>query len=78
MSKEIVNIKVTYNDGTEKEIKKGVVTEIDKDTVNMEMLDFRKYDIVRLTYGLFCTLQRLGLTGILKAYSDGIALPDEE
>lgn len=78
MESNATSIIIKFEDGTEKEIKKGIAAEIENDTMHVDMINFKKFDIVRLAYGMVSTVQQLGLTDVLAAYSEGVPLPDSE
>ena len=77
MNSDVINIKVEYKDGTVKDIKKGIAAEFECDIMHMDMLEFAKFDLVRLTYGMISTLEQMGLTEALMAFIHGQPLPDE-
>jgi hypothetical protein len=78
MDGNAVSIKVKYEDGTTKDIKKGIVAEFDGDTMHMDMVNFVRLDLVRLTYGMLSALEQMGLTDALMAFTQGVALPSDE
>jgi hypothetical protein len=71
-------ISVAYENGESKEIKRGVAAEFVGDTMKMDMVDITKFDLVRLTYGMLSTLEQMGLTDLLMAYTSGSSLLDED
>lgn len=77
MNKIATKIIVQYEDGTEKNLKNGVATEFIGDTMHLDMLNISRMDMVRLTYGMLSTLDKMGLTEMLMAYTQGIPIPDE-
>lgn len=50
------------------------------DTLSVEMLNVKKFDFVRLVYGLVATAQRMGMREELTQYTNGVkeAESDEE
>lgn len=71
-------ITVTYENGTVKELKKGIAAEFDNDKMSVEMLDVSKFDLVRIAYGMIMTVEKMGLMPMLEQYLCGDTLPDEE
>lgn len=70
-------ITVTYENGTVKELKKGIAAEFDSDNMSVEMLNVAKLDLVRITYGMIMTVQKTGLMPYLEDFMRGNGLPDE-
>lgn len=64
-------ITIEYENGTTKKLTKGVVAHFEGDTMNLDMAQFEKTDLVRLTYGLICALHQMGLSETLVAYTKG-------
>lgn len=64
-------ITIEYENGTTKELAKGVVAHFEGGTMNLDMAQFEKTDLVRLTYGLICALHQMGLSETLVAYTKG-------
>ena len=71
-----------YSDGSTKEIQSGCCVDLEKgsDTLSVEMLNVKKFDFVRLVYGLVATAQRMGMREELTQYTNGVkeAESDEE
>lgn len=67
-----------YEDGTTSEVTEHATLitfhtdlEADEDRMHMEMCGFTSYDLIRLTYGLLVTIEKEGLSDVLKKYADG-------
>lgn len=69
---------VVMEDGSQKEISKGMSAEFVNDTMHVDMVNISKFDIVRIAYGIMVTVDKMGMSDLLSAYADGTALPDEE
>ena len=69
-SRDITGITVRYSDGSTKEIESGCCVDLKKgsDVLSVEMLDVKKFDFVRLVYGLVATVQRMGMRDELEQY----------
>lgn len=67
--KKPIKITVEYEDGSKKELSKGAVAGFEGDSMKMDMVEFEKMDLVRLTYGLICGLHQMGLSEALVAYT---------
>lgn len=80
MKSDAKNISIEFEDGSTKEIKKGIAAEIIDNELTMEMIEFTPMDIVKLTYGLLAFVEKAGLTEILKGFADGVVdnLEDED
>ena len=54
--KDLKMIKVIYEDGTEKEIEKGAVVQLQEtketDSMTMEFVDITKVDLMKIIYGI--------------------------
>lgn len=61
--KEISAIRVTYTDGSTKELTSGCCVDLaDKgDEMSVEMLNINPSDIIRLAYGLMACIDRMGM-----------------
>lgn len=70
-------ILVEYEDGSIRELKKGIAAEFDYENMKVEMIDISKLDLVRIAYGMLVTVERMGMTPLLKSYVSGELLPDE-
>lgn len=71
--KEISGIKVTYTDGSIKELTSGCCVDLaDKgDEMSVEMLNIKPVDIVRLAYGLMACVDRMGMMDAFEKYVTG-------
>jgi len=70
-------ILIEYEDGTVKELNKGIAAEFDNDNMCVDMLKVSDLDMVRIAYGMIVTVEKLGMKPLLLAYSSGELLPDE-
>jgi len=70
-------ILIEYENGTVKEINKGIVAEFDKDNMHVDMVSVSKMDLVRIAYGMIATVEKMGMTPLFQAYASGELLPDE-
>lgn len=70
-------IAITYENGTVKELKKGIAAEFDNDKMSVEMLDVSKLNLVRIAYGMIMTVEKMGLMPMLEKYMNGCELPAE-
>ena len=70
-------ILIEYEDGTVKEMNKGIAAEFDKDNMHVDMVSVSKVDMVRIAYGMIVTVEKMGMTPLLQAYASGDLLPDE-
>lgn len=68
---------IEYEDGTVKEMNKGIAAEFDNDNMHVDMVSVSKVDIVRIAYGMMVTVEKMGMTPLLQAYASGELLPDE-
>ena len=73
-SRDITGITVRYSDGSTKEIQSGCCVDLEKgsDTLSVEMLNVKKFDFVRLVYGLVTTAQHMGMREKLTQYVNGV------
>lgn len=71
-------ILIEYEDGTVKEINKGIAAEFDNDNMHVDMVSVSKVDMVRIAYGMMVTVEKMGMTPLLQAYVIGELLPDEK
>nr|WP_302690633.1 hypothetical protein [uncultured Blautia sp.] len=73
-SRDITGITVRYSDGSTKEIQSGCCVDLEKgsDTLSVEMLNVKKFDFVRLVYGLVTTAQHMGMREELTQYANGV------
>lgn len=62
---------VEYEDGTKKELEKDVTAYFENSMFSLDMAQFEKTDIVRLTYALICALHQMGLSDMLVKYIKG-------
>lgn len=70
-------ILVEYEDGTIRELDKGIAAEFDHENMSVDMLKVSGVDMVRIAYGMVVTIEKLGLKPLLLAYANGEPLPDE-
>ena len=70
-------ILIEYENGTVKEMNKGLVAEFDNDNMHVDMVNVSKMDMVRIAYGMMVTVDKMGMTPLLQAYDSGKLLPDE-
>lgn len=71
-------ILIEYEDGTTKELSKGIAAEFDKENMSVDMVNVSSLDIVRIAYGMMSVVNQMGMTPLLHAYISGQRLPDEE
>lgn len=69
--KKPTKITVEYEDGAKKELTNGVVVRLIEDTMEMDLVAFKESDLVRLTYGLLCSLHQKGLIDDLQILLNG-------
>ncbi len=70
-------ILIEYENGTVKEMSKGIAAEFDNENMHVDMLNVSKMDMVRIAYGMMITVEKMGMTPLLQAYASGELLPDE-
>lgn len=70
-------ISIEYENGTVKEMNKGIAAEFDNENMYVDMVGVSKLDIVRIAYGMMVTVDKMGMTPLLQAYASGELLPDE-
>ena len=70
-------ISIEYENGTVKEMNKGIAAEFDNENMRVDMVGVSKLDIVRIAYGMMVTVDKMGMTPLLRAYASGELLPDE-
>jgi len=70
-------ISIEYENGTVKEMNKGIAAEFDNENMYVDMVGVSKLDIVRIAYGMMVTVYKMGMTPLLQAYASGELLPDE-
>lgn len=71
--REPAGIVVTYSNGDIEELTKGCCVNLDKvsETINVEMLEIQPEDIIRLTYGLICAVDKMGMGEEFRKYAEG-------
>lgn len=74
--KEICGIRVTYTDGSIKELSSGCCVDLaDKgEEMSVEMLNIKPIDIVQLAYGLMACVDRMGM---MEAFAEFAGLKGE-
>ena len=70
-------ITIEYENGTVKELNKGIAAEFDNDNMHVDMVGVSKLDMVRIAYGMMVTVEKMGLTPLLLEYAEGGFLADE-
>ena len=70
-------IMIEYEDGSAKELSKGIAAEFDNENMHIDMLHVSNIDMVRIAYGMLMMVDKMGMTPLLQAYASGEVLPDE-
>ena len=70
-------IRIEYEDGTAKELSKGIAAEFDNENMNIDMIHVSEVDILRIAYGMMALVEEAGMMPLFQAYLSGEPLPDE-
>jgi hypothetical protein len=74
---EANKIKIEYEDGDIKELKKGIAVEFNNKKMSVDMVNVSNVDLIRLVYGMLKMVDEMGMTSLLQTYANGGPLPDE-
>lgn len=76
--KKVKKITVEYEDGSKKELTKGVVAEFEGDRIKMDLAYINNIELVRLAYGAALAVNKLGLMDLLQEYATDLSILDDE
>lgn len=68
LENKVKKITVEYEDGSKKELTKGVVVEFSGDRIVMDLSYINEVELVRLAYGAAVAVNELGLMDLLQEY----------
>lgn len=78
LENKVKKITVEYEDGSKKELTKGVVVEFEGDRIKMDLAYINSIELVRLAYGVAVAVNKLGLMDILQEYVANMSILDDE
>ena len=70
-------IRIEYEDGSAKELSKGIAAEFDNENMSIDMIHISGLDILRIAYGMMALVEEAGMMPLFQAYLSGEPLPDE-